>query len=117
MALEYRNVVFAYGMEYIFSAAGVRYLRDHGPNGFHFAFPGGAADPTPDLSGGLVSDGGDYLYYDGDLARFYAAAPVVAGGGGDGLLCSLVSRCYGFSEGNEDATCLAAAAESLVGGW
>ena len=78
MALEYRNVVFAYGMEYIFSAAGVRYLRDHGPNGFHFAFPGGAADPTPDLSGGLVSDGGDYLYYDGDLARFYAQMPTGA---------------------------------------
>ena len=79
MALDYRNVVFAYGMEDIFSVAGVRYLLDHGPHGLHAAFPGGAADPVPQLDGSLLFDGGDYLSISGAAqARFYQVAPTGA---------------------------------------
>jgi hypothetical protein len=62
-------------MEDIFVSGGNRYVRDSGPNGFSMRFPGGAADPTPTLTGELSFDGGDYLYYDGDLTRFYAKMP------------------------------------------
>jgi hypothetical protein len=70
------DVVFAFDMNRIESVGGVRYLWDYGPNGFHFAFPGGAADPTPQLDGSLSFDGGDYLSLPaGRLAEFYAKMP------------------------------------------
>ena len=75
MRVQFDSVVFAYSMEDIFVSGGNRYLRDYGPNGFHMRFPGGASDPTPTLFGSLSFDGNDYLYYDGDLARYYAKIP------------------------------------------
>ena len=78
MPFDYASVVFAYDMNTIVASGGNRYLKDFGASSFDFRFPGGAADPTPDLSGGLVFDGGDHLYYDGDLARFYAQMPTGA---------------------------------------
>lgn len=72
----WNRVVFAYDCNRIESVAGVRYLWDYSPNGFHFQFPGGAADPTPQLDGSLSFDGGDYLALPaGSLARFYAKMP------------------------------------------
>jgi len=53
----------------------------------------------------------------GVAANIAANAAVVAGGAGTGLMSSLLIRAYPFALGNEDVTCLAAAAESLVGGW
>lgn len=75
MTVSYSDVVFAFDMNRIETILGVRYLFDYGPNQFSFAFPGGAADPTPTLTGELSFDGGDYLSYTGDLARFYTAMP------------------------------------------
>jgi hypothetical protein len=78
MTVDYNSVVWAYGMEDIFVSGGNRYLRDSGPNGFSMRFLGGAADPTPTLTGELSFDGGDYLYYDGDLTRYYNKMPTGA---------------------------------------
>lgn len=75
MRVQQDNVVFAYRMDDIFVVGGNKYLRDHGPYGLHMRFPGGASDPTPQLDGSLYFDGGDYLYYDGDLARYYSLMP------------------------------------------
>jgi len=59
--------------------SGTRYLFDYGPNGFHFQFPGGGADPTPTLYGELSFDGADYLALPAArLAAFYAAMPTGA---------------------------------------
>lgn len=79
MTVSLSDVVFAFDMNRIESVGGVRYLYDYGPNGFNFAFPGGAADPIPDLSGGLVFDGDAYLSLPaGRLAEFYAKMPTGA---------------------------------------
>ena len=51
------------------------------------------------------------------VAANIAANAAVAAGAGTGLMSSLLIRAYPFALGNEDVTCLAAAAESLVGGW
>ena len=70
------RVVFAFDFETVESVAGVKYLIDRGPNGFHFAFPGGAADPTEQLDGSYSFDGGDYLSLPAaQLVRFYSKMP------------------------------------------
>jgi hypothetical protein len=109
MSVPLSDVVFAFGMEDIFSVGGVRYLRDSGPNGFHFAFPGGAADPTPQLDGSLSFDGGDYLSLPaGRLAEFYAKMPQPAQAytwmcvGGSTVLAADTARifeCYNLGGG------------------
>jgi hypothetical protein len=79
MTVPYSDVIFAFDFSRIESVGGVRYLWDYSPNGFHFAFPGGAADPTPQLDGSLSFDGLDYLALPAmQLARFYAQAPTGA---------------------------------------
>jgi len=76
MSVSPQDVVFAYDFSRIETVGGVRYLWDYGPNGFHFAFPGGAADPTPQLDGSLSFDGGDSLALPAaSLARFYTQMP------------------------------------------
>lgn len=74
--VDLEQVVFAFDFERIVSSGGVRYLWDYSPNGFHFAFPGGAADPTPQLDGSLLFDGTDYLALPAtQLTRFYSKMP------------------------------------------
>lgn len=75
MRVQSDSVVFAYRMDDVFASGGTRYLRDHGPHGLHAAFPGGAADPTPQLDGTISTDGGDYLTLP---LRFYSVAPTGA---------------------------------------
>jgi len=76
MAISPSDIVFAFDFSRVETVGGVRYLWDYGPNGFHFAFPGGAADPTPQLDASLSFDGGDYLFLPaGRLAAFYAQMP------------------------------------------
>jgi len=73
------DVVFAFDFSRIETILGVRYLFDYSKNGFHFAFPGGAADPTPQLDGSLLFSGAQYLSLPAaTLARFYAAVPTGA---------------------------------------
>ena len=76
MTVSFQDVIFAFDCSRIETVGGVRYLWDYGPNGLHFAFPGGAADPTPQLDGSLSFDGGDYLSLPAArLAEFYAKMP------------------------------------------
>ena len=76
LTISAQDVVFAFDMSRIETVLGVRYLWDYSPNGFHFAFLGGATDPTPQLDGSLSFDGGDHLDLPaGQLARFYATMP------------------------------------------
>lgn len=76
MLASYDDLIFAFDFSRIETVAGIRYLVDYSKNGFHFAFPGGAADPTPQLDGSLLFDGGDYLSLPAaQLARFYAQMP------------------------------------------
>ena len=76
MTVSFQDVIFAFDCSRIETVGGVRYLWDYGPNGLHFAFPGGAADPTPQLDGSLSFDGGDYLALPaGRVADFYQKMP------------------------------------------
>jgi hypothetical protein len=77
MTVSFQDVVFAFDFSRIETVGGVRYLWDYGPNGFHFAFPGGAADPTPQLDGSLLFAWNSNLDLPvAQMARFYAAMPV-----------------------------------------
>jgi len=77
MTVSFQDVVFAFDFSRIETVGGVRYLWDYGPNQFSFAFPGGAADPTPQLDGSLYFNAApQYLSLPaGQLARFYAVIP------------------------------------------
>ena len=79
MSVSLDQVVWAFDFSRIETVGGVRYLIDGGPSGFHFAFPGGANDPTPRTDGGLQFDGGDWLDLPAaQMARFYTALPTGA---------------------------------------
>ncbi len=53
----------------------------------------------------------------GVAANIGANSAVVSGGGGLGMMASLISRASGVAWGMEDRVCLAEAAKQLVGGW
>jgi len=78
MSLRYDNVVICLDFSRIVESGGNRYLWDYSKNDFHFRFGPGAAAPVPQLDGSCLFSGAQYAYYDGDLARFYAAAPAGA---------------------------------------
>lgn len=100
------RVVFAFDFETVASVGGVKYLLDRGPNGFHFAFPGGAANPTETLDGGYYFDNGDYLSLPvASMPRFYAAMPTgehtwIFAFRASSLSIDAVFSCHGVTGGN-----------------
>lgn len=78
MTVSYNDIIFAYSFDRFFTSGGNQYMWDFGPNEFHMRFGAGAAAPTVTLTGELSFDGGDYLYWDGDLTRYYAKMPTGA---------------------------------------
>jgi len=77
MTVQFDQVVFAYGMDEIYSSGGIRFLRDRGPYQFDMQFPGGAADPVLQLDASLYFNGApQYVELPaGRRAEFYAQIP------------------------------------------
>lgn len=100
------RVVWVVDFETVESSAGTRYMIDRGPNGFHFAFPGGAADPTEQLDGSYYFDNGDYLALPAaQLARFYTKLPTrehtwIVGAKWATASIDAVFSCHGVTGGN-----------------
>jgi len=73
--LDYASVVFAYDGTVI-ASGGNRYLKDFGPHSLDALFPGGAADPVPQLDGSILFSGAQYASLAGAVqTRFYQVAP------------------------------------------
>jgi hypothetical protein len=76
MTVSRDDLIFCFDMNRIETVSGVRYLWDYSNNGFHFQFPGGGADPVPQLDASLLFSGAQYLSLPAArLAEFYAKMP------------------------------------------